>query len=199
VKRRRGMVAFYVGIGAALILGGVAAYVFREHTTGDRRGDFGLVSRVCTGLNYSILVDGEEVTIVFSEDSDPIALGTLRAMQPEVLWPNAEGKTLFVTGTLARTPQWTPGGPGRAQREKYYAFRLQHWWLDAPFERYVPIPGHEFSDGNIARKVRSAKLTATDFDAALFKDIAMQEIATVDLGVFLRPLPQKNSPQEKTQ
>lgn len=96
---------------------------------------FGYVFHESTGIPTYVLVDGKEVAIHFAPTSDPVALTALMALDWPVLYPNADGKHIFVEGFLDDKVQSTPAAPDRATPEPFQELRLVNWYIVTPFER----------------------------------------------------------------
>jgi hypothetical protein len=108
--------------------------------------EYGFVHEEVTGLTAHVRVAGStrpsdgqpgfrDLAIEFSRDSDRDALETLYRLEAAVLYPNSDGETIIVVGTLDPTVRHTPDGLGRALSEPYQEFRLTRWYLRAPFLR----------------------------------------------------------------
>ena len=58
---------------------------------------YGLVHKETTGITTYILHDGKEIPIMFSPESEQLALEALRALKWAVFLPNTDGKNLIST------------------------------------------------------------------------------------------------------
>jgi hypothetical protein len=92
--------------------------------------EYGYVFQESTGQNQYILVNSQKEPITFSERSNKMALQSLRALTPSVLYGNCDGKNMFVVGEYDVTS---------------HSFLLDHWYIKVPFVESVPdetyIPG----------------------------------------------------------
>jgi hypothetical protein len=109
--------------------------------------EYGYVFTESTGQTEYILVDSKELPIFFNDRSNKMALQSLRALKPSVLYGNCDGKNMFVVGEYDVTS---------------HSFLLDHWYIKVPFvesvpddEKYLPGPVH---------KVNRPSLERTDFE-----------------------------------
>ena len=122
--------------------------------------EYGYVFYESTGQNQYILIDSSEVPFRFDEgSSDKMALGSLSALSPRVLYPNSKGKIILVGDYDAGTQM----------------FKLKHWYLRVPFieitledRPQLPQEIKEISRMSLERtdfaKERNFDPTALDFD-----------------------------------
>lgn len=80
-----------------------------------------------------IVLNGQEMAIEFREDSDPLALKSLRSLKWNVLYENCKGKDIFVVGQYFEEPKHTPDRPDMPPRQEYHDFRLLDWYILTPF------------------------------------------------------------------
>lgn len=137
---------------------------------------FGYVFHETTGLTSGVLDDGKLIAIQLRDDSDPVALRTLRDLGWPVLYANGDGHCIFVTGRLSPDVKWTPDRPDMAQSEPYRELTLESWHIVTPFRvrivTSVAVP-QEF------REESRAGLRAEDFRTPTL-------VQDVDLGRFQR-------------
>ena len=111
--------------------------------------EYGYVFQESTGQNQYIVIQDKKVPITFVvDDSNPNALKSLRALKPGVLYANAAGDRIFVSGKYDPQSQ---------------SFRLSHWYIKVPFERL--IVEDETQIPHNVHKVQSQSLERTDFEA----------------------------------
>ena len=108
---------------------------------------YGYVFLESTGQNQYILVDSQRLPIRFADKTNKMALQSLRALKPSVLYGNCDGKNMFVVGEYDVTS---------------HSFLLDHWYIKVPFVESVPedetyIPGP-------VRRVSRSSLERTDFE-----------------------------------
>lgn len=100
---------------------------------------YGYVVLDTTGLSEGIVLGHHAATERRAPDvyvqlrGDPEKLATLRALRWEVLSPSANGRSMFIVGTLLDEVHHTPSDPTRAPSEAYREFVLTDWYLTAPF------------------------------------------------------------------
>jgi hypothetical protein len=80
-------------------------------------------------------------------------------LKGNVFLPNANGRRLFVIGSLRPLVQHTPGGLFRAQSEACQEFTLLQWYLLTPF-----VEWREMGLGEATRPFKRHQLQPTDFD-----------------------------------
>jgi hypothetical protein len=100
-----------------------------------------------TGQTEYILVDSQELPIIFNDRSNKMALQSLRALKPSVLYGNCDGKNMFVVGEYDVNS---------------HSFLLDHWYINVPFVEYLPddktyLPGP-------VHKVSRPSLERSDFE-----------------------------------
>jgi len=122
---------------------------------------FGYVLRETTGITTSVIQGEKEMAILFTPNSDPIALRTLRSLDWRTLYPNANGHHIFVKGSLDNNVHWTPNEPNMAQSEPYRQFRLVNWYIVTPYERLVLV--NESLPLKLKKEVRQS-LKTDDFE-----------------------------------
>jgi hypothetical protein len=109
--------------------------------------EYGYVFYESTGQNQYILVDSKEVPFHFDqESSDKMALGSLYALSPRVLYPNSQGGKIVLVGDYDARTQ---------------LFKIEHWYLRVPFievtlEDRVQMPEE-------IKEIRRVSLERTDF------------------------------------
>jgi hypothetical protein len=84
-------------------------------------------------ITTHILLNGKEVAVVFRPDSDSLALNSLRALTWNVLYKNANGKDMFVTGQYYPESKFTASAPNKAPSQEYHDFKLLDWYIITPF------------------------------------------------------------------
>jgi hypothetical protein len=95
---------------------------------------YGFVHWETTGITSYVIVNGKEKPILFSPDSDPLAMRSFDALNPRILLPNTDGKKLFLMGQYFSEPKHTRSCPGCAGSEEYREFKLVDWYIIAPFK-----------------------------------------------------------------
>jgi hypothetical protein len=117
-------------------------------TTNEKpKKEYGYIFEETTGENQYILVDSQKLPMTFNQKSNKMALQSLLALKPIVLYGNCDGKNMFVVGEYDVTS---------------LSFILDHWYIKVPFvesvpadETYLPGPVH---------KVNRPSLERTDFE-----------------------------------
>jgi len=109
--------------------------------------EYGYVFTESTGQTEYVLVDSQELPIIFNDRSNKMALQSLRALKASVVYGNSGGENMFVVGEYDVTS---------------HSFLLDHWYIKVPFVESVPedetyIPGP-------VRKVSRPSLERTDFE-----------------------------------
>jgi len=109
--------------------------------------EYGYIFEETTGQNQYILVDSQRLPITFNDKSNKMALQSLGALKPSVLYGNSDGENMFVVGEYDGTS---------------HSFLLDHWYIKVPFveyavedEAYVP---------HVIHKVSRPSLERTDFE-----------------------------------
>ncbi len=115
------------------------------------------------------------VTMVeFSRDSNEDAIGALKALDDEVLLPNAASDRdhdgIVLVGVLDPSPHHTVAGPRTAESEPHQMFRLSHWYLRAPFLRRQSEPTP--LDDAPPRLQRDTQLRGEDFARPIPGDLS---------------------------
>jgi|SRR6266542_2898164 len=95
---------------------------------------YGFVHMETTGITSYLIVNGKEKPILFSPDSDPLAMRSFNALNSRILFPNADGKKLFLIGQYFAEPKHTRSCPQCAGSEEYREFKLIDWYIIAPFK-----------------------------------------------------------------
>src|SRR5688500_13294418 len=75
------------------------------------------------GQSQYMLVDSQKLPITFNDKSNKMALQSLRALKPSVLYGNSDGKNMFVVGEYDVNS---------------HSFLLDHWYINVPFVEFVP-------------------------------------------------------------
>jgi len=117
---------------------------------GDKKVDeFGYVFQESTGQNQYILMDGRKVPVksFVADASNQMALKSLQALKPGVLYENSRGDRIFVRGEYDDQSQ---------------LFRLNHWNLKVPFEEVVVED--EMKLPHTTHRVTRQSLERTDFE-----------------------------------
>lgn len=118
-----------------------------------------------TGANQYIIEDGKEYWIRFDEEnSNKNALESLYALKWNVLYPNSEGKIIIVGMFDKKKGMFPPHAPGRAMPppdNRTGLFRLEEWYLKAPFEYWDA--NEEIIPLDIKIKIKQ-KLDKDDFE-----------------------------------
>ena len=109
--------------------------------------EYGYVFYESTGQNQYILIDSKEVPFSFDEGrSEKMALGSLRALNARVLYPNSKGGKIILVG------DYDP-------RTKL--FRIEHWYLRVPFIEIMLADGLQMPEEY--KEIRRVSLERTDF------------------------------------
>jgi hypothetical protein len=134
--------------------------------TGDVQ-TYGYVVRDTTGLTEAIVL-GPGAPVHVQLRGDPATLVALRALRWEVLAPSADGRSMFIVGTLLDEVHHTPSGPGLAMSEEYREFVLTDWYVKAPFSAVQLAPDWVPGDASEVRERSSLELA--DFHDFVGKD-----------------------------
>lgn len=113
--------------------GGPVRHGARLQPPGTGGSTYGFVHRETTGITSYVVVQGGERAIRFSADSDGGAVRSFRALTGRVMLPNADGRSIFLTGELSAETMRTPSCEGCPTPEEYREFRLQDWYIVTPF------------------------------------------------------------------
>jgi hypothetical protein len=113
--------------------------------------EYGYIFEETTGQNQYILVDSQKLPITFNERSNKMALQSLSALKPRVLYGNCDGKNMFVVGEYDVAS---------------HSFLLDHWYIKVPFVEYVP-DDETYLPGPV-HKVTRTSLERTDFETYEF-------------------------------
>lgn len=82
-------------------------------------GEYGYVFHESTGQNEYILISSQEVPFHFDEqNSNKLALDSLRSLSARVVYPNCKGDKIFLVGEYDSQSQM---------------FVLRHWYIKVPF------------------------------------------------------------------
>ena len=95
---------------------------------------YGFVHWETTGITSGLVVNRKRIPIQFRADSDALTLRAFLALKWEVLAPNANGRSIILTGQLDREPKFTPKCDQCATSEEYREFRLISWYITTPFK-----------------------------------------------------------------
>lgn len=117
---------------------------------GDKKvNEYGYIFQESTGQNQYVLIDGRKVPVksFVADISNQMALKSLQALKPGILYENSRGDRIFVRGEYDDQSQ---------------SFRLNHWNLKVPFEEVVVED--EMKVPQTTRKVTRQSLERTDFE-----------------------------------
>lgn len=110
--------------------------------------EYGYVFQESTGQNQYILINGQKAPVKFSDASDQVALKSLQALKPSILYENSDGQRIFVSGEYDNQSQ---------------LLRLSHWYIKVPFEEIV-VDDEERIPHTVHRITRQS-LERTDFES----------------------------------
>jgi HEAT repeat protein len=110
--------------------------------------EYGYVFEESTRPNQYIMIDGRKNPIEFDEASTRIAVKSLAALKPGILYQNSQGDRIFVAGEYDN---------------QSHSFRLSHWYIKVPFQEVLTkdetqVP-HKFHSR------RRDSLKRTDFES----------------------------------
>ena len=123
--------------------------VITSAACGGRRAakEYSYVFYETTGQNRFILIDSKEMPFRFDQgSSDKLALGSLNALSPRVLYPNSEGGKIILVGDYDAQTQM---------------FRLEHWYLRVPFVEITLEDRVQMSEE--VKEIKRVSLERTDF------------------------------------
>jgi hypothetical protein len=109
--------------------------------------EYGYVFTESTGQTEYILVDSQELPIFFNDRSNKMAVQSLRALKPSVLYGNCDGKNMFVVGEYDSAS---------------HSFSLDHWYLKVPFVEFAVED--ETQVPHKVNKVNRTSLERSDFE-----------------------------------
>lgn len=81
----------------------------------NQRKEYGYIFEETTGESQHILVGSQKLPITFNDKSNKMALQSLRALKPSVLYGSCDGKNMFVVGEY--------DAPS-------HSFLLDHWYIN---------------------------------------------------------------------
>ena len=115
----------------------------------EKWNEYGYVFQESTGQNQYILIEGRKVPVkaFVADGSNQMALKSLQALKPSVLYGNSGGDRIFVRGEYDDQSQ---------------SFRLTHWSLKVPFTE--TIVEDETKVPHKTYKVIRLSLERTDFE-----------------------------------
>jgi hypothetical protein len=101
-------------------------------------------AQITTGIGHTIVINGKEEPVLFSDTSAPIARWSLCHLRSEVV--HAAGNQFTITGTIEKHVPKPPSKPpvrlsnGEtavfADPEAHILFKITDWKLKAPFHEY---------------------------------------------------------------
>jgi hypothetical protein len=109
--------------------------------------EYGYIFQETTGQNQYIVVDSQRLPIRFADTSNKMALQSLRALKPSVLYGNCDGKNMFVVGEYDSAS---------------HSFSLDHWYLKVPFVEFAVED--ETQVPHKVNKVNRTSLERSDFE-----------------------------------
>jgi hypothetical protein len=110
--------------------------------------EYGYVFQESTGQNQYILINGQKAPVKFSDASDQIALKSLYALKPSILYANSDGQRIFGVGEYDNQSQ---------------SLRLSHWYIKVPFEEIVVEDEERIP--HTVHKITRQSLERTDFES----------------------------------
>lgn len=142
-----------------------------------------------TGLTTQLISpDGGATMIEFSGDSNQESLHALYALAVPVLFPNS-GTNIVVSGVIENVVHFTPNHPDLAASEPYRRFRLDGWYLRAPFIRWDHEP--KLEDGPMPETLET-QLRPADFKKPVSGDLS-RFVRVSDAGAA--PAPNAPAPE----
>jgi hypothetical protein len=131
-----------------LILVLIAVIILFAGCEGNKKvNEYGYVFEESTGPNQYIIVNGKKNPVKFSNASKQIAVKSLHALKPGILYENSGGDRIFVVGEYDSQSQ---------------SFQLSQWYIKVPFEEVVTED--ETSVPHKVHKVTRQSLERTDFE-----------------------------------
>ena len=110
--------------------------------------EYGYVFQESTGTNQYIIISGQKSPVNFGETSNQLALKSLQALKPSILYENSSGAQIFVVGDY---------------NNQSHSFRLTQWYIKLPFEELVIED--ESQVPHRTHTVARHSLERTDFDS----------------------------------